>query len=216
QGGPALHGGPAAQGGPALHGGPAAQAGPALKAEPSPALRAGAFLVMALAVVSAIGAKFANAIATREDSASYARDFPVCATRWLARAPSGLKIFNQYGEGGYLAYRLSSRGDRVYIFGDAALMGDELLLDYGDIESLKPRWDQLIRRSGANLVLFDAGTPLATVLEASSRWTKVYSDELNVAFVPVGRVPALALPDAPAGAGRSSDGCASTSVQGHR
>ena len=52
----------------------------------------------------------------------YAQEFPVCAAQWLKGVPEPLKIFNQYGEGGYLSYELSSRGDRVYIFGDAALM----------------------------------------------------------------------------------------------
>ena len=40
-------------------------------------------------------------------SLAYAQEFPVCAAQWLAGAPEPLKIFNQYGEGGYLAYALS-------------------------------------------------------------------------------------------------------------
>ena len=64
------------------------------------------------------------------NSLAYAREYPVCAARWLAQAPEPLKIFNQYGEGGYLADALSSRGGKVYIFGDAALMGDPLLYTY--------------------------------------------------------------------------------------
>ena len=68
----------------------------------------------------------------------------------LTRAPDPLKIFNQYGEGGYLAYRLSAHGDRVYIFGDAALMGDALLHSYGDVESVTPRWDSIVRGAGTD------------------------------------------------------------------
>ena len=60
-------------------------------------------------------------------SLAYAQEYPVCAAQWLAGAPDGLKIFNQYGEGGYLAYTLSSHDDKVFIFGDAALMGDQML-----------------------------------------------------------------------------------------
>ena len=63
-------------------------------------------------------------------SLAYAQEFPVCAAQWLAEAPEPLKIFNQYGEGGYLAYALSSHGDKVFIFGDAALMGDQMLETY--------------------------------------------------------------------------------------
>ena len=46
-------------------------------------------------------------------SLAYAQEFPVCAAQWLKGAPEPLKIFNQYGEGGYLSYELSSRGDKV-------------------------------------------------------------------------------------------------------
>ena len=81
-------------------------------------------------------------------SLAYAQEFPVCAAQWLAGAPEPLKIFNQYGEGGYLAYTLSSHGDKVFIFGDAALMGDPLLYTYANVETVTPSWDSIIRRFG--------------------------------------------------------------------
>ena len=74
-------------------------------------------------------------------SLAYAQEFPVCAAQWLAGAPEPLKIFNQYGEGGYLSYTLSSHGDKVFIFGDAALMGDPLLYTYANVETVTPKWD---------------------------------------------------------------------------
>jgi len=173
-------------------------------------MRLTTFGLMMVAVLAAIGVRLAGALTTREDSRAYAAEYPVCAARWLAGAPIGLRIFNQYGEGGYLANRLSARGDRVFIFGDAALMGDPLLVDYGDVESLKPRWDRVIRDSGADLILFDVGTPLTSVLEASERWTMVYRDDLNEAFISSDRRTSLRLPPAPVrGPG---DVCASARV----
>src|SRR5579863_4032105 len=109
-------------------------------------------------------------------SLTYAQEFPVCAAQWLAQAPEPLKIFNQYGEGGYLAYALSSRGDRVFIFGDAALMGDPLLLTYAKVETAEPQWDSIIRDAGTDIVLYDVNTPLADVMDHSAGWTKVYQD----------------------------------------
>jgi hypothetical protein len=144
-----------------------------------------------------IGARLVPSMRTREDSLFYAQDFPVCAARWLAADPLPLRIFNQYGEGGYLAYRLSAHGDRVYIFGDAALMGDQLLINDGDVESVTPRWDSIVRSAGTDIVLYDTNTALANVMVHAPDWVKVYSDPHNVAFAPRDRVAALDLPQQP-------------------
>jgi hypothetical protein len=128
----------------------------------------------------------------------YAREFPVCAAQWLSGAPEPLKIFNQYGEGGYLSYELSSRGDKLFIFGDAALMGDALLYQYATVETAQPGWDSIIRNAGTDVVLYDVNTPLADLLDHSAGWVKVYQDTLSVAFVATDKVASLHLPPQPA------------------
>jgi hypothetical protein len=128
----------------------------------------------------------------------YAREFPVCAAQWLKGAPEPLKIFNQYGEGGYLAYELSARGDKLYIFGDAAVMGDALLYKYAQVETAEPGWDSIIRDAGTDVVLYDVNTPLADLMDHSAGWVKVYQDSLSVAFVPIDKVASLHLPAQPA------------------
>ena len=130
-------------------------------------------------------------------SLTYAQEFPVCAAQWLAAAPEPLKIFNQYGEGGYLSYALSPHGDKVFIFGDAALMGDPLLYSYAGVETVTPSWDSIIRRAGTDIVLYDINTPLADVMDHAADWTKVYEDGLSVAFVPTDMVSTLQLPPLP-------------------
>jgi hypothetical protein len=145
-----------------------------------------------------IGSRLLPSMQTREDSLFYAQDFPVCAARWLAADPLPLHVFNQYGEGGYLAYRLSAHGDRVYIFGDAALMGDDLLYSYGDVESVTPQWDAILRKASTDVVLFDTNAPLSNVMLHASDWVQVYRDPHNVAFAPRDRVATLHLPPQPA------------------
>jgi len=134
----------------------------------------------------------------RAYSLVYAREFPVCAAQWLKGAPEPLKIFNQYGEGGYLVYELSSRGDKLYIFGDAAVMGDALLYQYAKVETAEPSWDSIIRGAGTDVVLYDVNTPLADLMEHSAGWVKVYQDSLSIAFVPSDKVASLHLPPQPA------------------
>ena len=150
----------------------------------------------AVAVVY-LGARLLPAMHTREDSLFYAQDFPVCAARWLAAHHQPLRIFNQYGEGGYLADKLSAQGDRVYIFGDAALMGDDLLISYGDVESVRPEWDRILRAAGTDLVLFDTNTPLANLMVHAPDWVVVYTDPHSIAFAPRDRAGSLGLPPQP-------------------
>ncbi len=167
--------------------------------------------VVGLIAAVYLSARLLPAVATTERSRAYAKDFPVCAARWLSGDPASLRIFNQYGEGGYLAFALSAHGDRVYVFGDAALMGDPLLYDYADVESVRPDWDSIIRSSGADLVLFDTGTPLADVMARSTDWVLVYKDPHNVVFAPADRYQHLSLPAAPT-ADQPGDACAQSTT----
>jgi hypothetical protein len=156
-----------------------------------------ALLVTVLTLVAVAG-RVLPSMRLQPFSLVYAKEFPVCAARWLGAAPQPLRIFNQYGEGGYLAYQLSGKGDKVFIFGDAALMGDRLLYSYASVEDVRPNWDATIRNAGTDIVVFDTGTPLANVMAQSPRWTMVYRDPHNVAFVESDRRSEVALPPPPA------------------
>lgn len=173
---------------------------PSRKPAPLPVAVAVWTLLTGLLIAGYGVARLLPAMRTQERSLFYAREFPVCAASWLATAAHPLNIFNQYGEGGYLAWTLSGRGDRIFIFGDAALMGDQLLFRYGDVESVAPNWDQVIRTAGTDLVLFDTDTPLVRVLAAAPDWVQVYHDPRSIAFAPRDRVASLRLPPPPAAA----------------
>ena len=164
--------------------------------------------VVGAVCVALLGGQLAVAASVRPESLTYARTYPVCAARWLESGPSGLRVFNQYGEGGYLTRTIVPHGDRIFIFGDAALMGDALLTTYGDVETVRPDWQRILDRYHTDLVLFDAGTPLANVLAASPRWVEVYSDPFSVAYVPAGSPLRDQLPPQPVYAADSRDTCA--------
>jgi hypothetical protein len=175
-----------------------------------PPARRGVLLTAVVGVVCfvMVAGQLAVAASVRADSLTYARLYPVCAARWLNTAPSGINVFNQYGEGGYLSRSIVPHGDRIFIFGDAALMGDDLLRTYGEVETVRPSWERILRDSRTDLVLFDAGTPLAEVLAASPRWTPVYRDNYSVAYVPVDSPLRGQLPPQPSYAANSTDTCA--------
>ena len=93
-------------------------------------------------------------------------------------------MYNQYGWGGYLAYRFYPQKNRqVFIFGEAALMGDQLLNDYEDIQTLRPDWRQILDRYGVDYVVYNKGEALANVLATQPDWTLVYQDSVAVIYV---------------------------------
>jgi hypothetical protein len=172
--------------------------------------RRGAMMLGAVAAVCSVLVlgQLAVSASVRPESLTYARSFPVCAARWLNSGPGGLNVFNQYGEGGYLARTIVPHGDRIFIFGDAALMGDDLLRTYGDVETVRPSWERILRDSHTDLVLFDQGTPLANVLATSPRWVAVYRDPYSIAYVAAGSPLVAKLPSQPTYARDSTDTCA--------
>ncbi|HEX3629903.1 MAG TPA: hypothetical protein VHW91_05510 [Candidatus Dormibacteraeota bacterium] len=127
------------------------------------ALNSGILLVLALIVLLAS----APSLLQRVDGKLIARDFPVKAADFLAQHPAPGHMLNVYGWGGYLIYRLDSRSTRaqpVFIFGDAALDGDQLLKDYSHLQSLGSDQAQLLDRYQINWVIFHSDDPIITEL----------------------------------------------------
>ena len=165
-------------------------------------LRVTALAVMTAALLGGwVGLRLVPAMTTTPTALSYAETYPVCASAWLRSAPGHLRIFNQYGEGGYLAWSLAGTGDKIFIFGDAALMGDSLLYTYSDVADVTPQWQTILLHYGTQMVLFDTGSALDHVLEASPNWVMVYSDPHNQAFVLRSELASLHLPRQPAPTG---------------
>ncbi|MGH7691569.1 MAG: hypothetical protein ACREOA_02525 [Candidatus Dormibacteria bacterium] len=131
----------------------------------------------------------------RLNSATYVSQFPVCAARWLDAGPSRLRIFNQYGDGGFLAYTVPQ--DKVFIFGDAALMGAPLLERYASIIDLSPKWLRRLDASPSQVVVFERGTAFPDALQRAAQWTVVYRDRRVEAFERTSLLSTVRLPANP-------------------
>jgi hypothetical protein len=114
-----------------------------------------------------------------------AETYPVAAADWLTAHPEvGTRMFNQYGWGGYLAYRFYPQPNRkVFIFGEAALMGDDLLNEYEDIYTIRTDWKTLLDQNGIDYVVENRGDPLPNLLATQPDWTLVYQDSVAVIYV---------------------------------
>lgn len=169
---------------------------------------AGVTAVTGIGLLLAVGIWAQTPMAVVDGSKTVAQTFPVCATQWLESAPDNLKIFNNYGDGGYLILHLHNKGDKVFIFGDAALMGDALIEEYAQTIYAEKNWEAPILNSGTQVVVFPDDTPLASLLAASKDFTKVYQDHTTVAYEPTDLLASLKLPTQPALSGV----CAATTV----
>jgi hypothetical protein len=135
--------------------------------------------------------RIADAIGPAKQAALDASSYPIGAADWLAANPSvGTRMYNQYGWGGYLANRFYPQTNRrVFIFGEAALMGDPLLNDYEDIQTLRPDWKTLLDKYGVDYVVYNRGEALANVLATQPDWTLAYQDSVAVIYVRKSNVP---------------------------
>ncbi|HEX6349914.1 MAG TPA: hypothetical protein VF160_11060 [Candidatus Dormibacteraeota bacterium] len=138
-----------------------------------------ALLVMAVATVAVVTSRLAQ-----QDQVTRSA-FPVGAADWLAAHPEvGTRMFNSYGYGGYLAYRFyPDPNRRVYVFGEAELMGDPLLLRYQAVASLGSDWASILDQDRVDYVVFDRGQALPDVLATEPGWDRVYQDAYTEIYV---------------------------------
>jgi hypothetical protein len=137
-------------------------------------------VIIVVALVK-IDANISPATQAKLDASSY----PIGAADWLQAHPDvGTRMYNQYGWGGYLAYRFYPAANRkVFIFGEAELMGDPLLNQYNDVQNLRPDWKAILDQYHVDYVIFNRGEALSNVLATQPEWTLVYQDSVAVIYV---------------------------------
>jgi hypothetical protein len=141
--------------------------------------------IVLVAITGVTSVRVYGNVSPAHQAALDAQTYPVGAADWLDAHPGvGTHMFNQYGWGGYLAYRFYPQPNRkVFIFGEAALMGDALLNDYEHIYTLHSDWKTLLDRYQIDYVVENKGDPLPNVLATQPDWTLAHSDPVAVIYV---------------------------------
>jgi hypothetical protein len=118
-------------------------------------------------------------------AASTVENYPSGAADYLDSHPgTGTHMFSDYGWGGYLVYRFYPQPNRrVFVFGEADLMGDQIMNEYVEVVGLHSDWLDVLNRHGVDYVVFEPDTPLTTALSTQSNWHLVYSDAVSVIYV---------------------------------
>jgi hypothetical protein len=76
--------------------------------------------------------------------------------------PNGARIFPPYAAAGYILYHLPH--DKVWLYGDNALIGTKLMTVFANIDGLAPQWASELRHTNANLVITSSSEPLQQAL----------------------------------------------------
>lgn len=149
--------------------------------QPRRALAAAALFAGVVTVASLVSL----AVLLRHQAASTVENFPSAAADYLDSHPSlGTRMFSDYGWGGYMIYRFYPEPNRrVFIFGEADLMGDTIMNEYADVVGLKSDWLDILNRHGVDYVVYDPNTALTSALATQPNWHQVYADSVAVIFV---------------------------------
>ena len=108
--------------------------------------------------------------------------FPKNAVDWIVENKPAGNMFNTYGWGGYLIWRLNPVYP-VYIDGRADLYGDDFIYSYLQIYSGDEDWEIYFENEGIKIALIESGAGLSDELRESPHWKVVYQDFLSTLFI---------------------------------
>jgi hypothetical protein len=111
-----------------------------------------------------------------------AENFPVAAVEFMRANKLPQPIYNEYGWGGYLIWKLSP-DYKVYIDGRADVYGDAFLEEFLKTYDGISNWRAPLDRHAVRTVMIDPNAALANLLKQDAAWSKVFEDHQAVIFV---------------------------------
>lgn len=109
------------------------------------------------------------------------QQFPAAAVDFLATRQLPQPIYNEYGWGGYIIWRLYPHY-HVYIDGRADVYGDGFLEEFLMVHDGEPNWRAPLERYGIRTVVIKPQAALASLLREDSGWVKVFEDSQAIIF----------------------------------
>ncbi len=122
-----------------------------------------------------LGTVVANQSATEQSK------FPAAAVQFLQSHNLPDALYNSYGWGGYLIWKLYP-AQRVYIDGRADVYGDKFIEEFLTAYRGGTDWRAPLDRYHVQLVLVEPDAPLAARLGQDEAWNRIYADSQAVLF----------------------------------
>jgi len=107
---------------------------------------------------------------------------PITATNFIVEKHIHGRVFNTYGYGGYLIYRLYPE-QKIFIDGRADMYGDDFLKKYKKINSGLPDWEKEFDQYDIDYVLCKRKAPIRQLLLTRGDFNLVYDDKYNSVLV---------------------------------
>jgi hypothetical protein len=107
--------------------------------------------------------------------------FPVRAADYLERSHLNARVFSKDQWGGYLIYRFGGR-TKVFMDGRSDFYGQQLLQTYAEVADVKPAWNQVLKQYDVGVVLIPPDHALASALQLSPDWKRIYTDSVAAIF----------------------------------
>ncbi len=115
--------------------------------------------------------------------------FPIRAADFLEQRSArndGLgRVFAKDQWGGYLIYRFAGRV-KVFIDGRSDFYGQSLLETYAQVTEVRPGWDAVLKQYDVRFVLVPPDNALASALQLSPNWKRIYSDWVAAVYERLG------------------------------
>jgi len=144
-----------------------------------PAVAAALLLVAVAALTLQVGYRRSGAISFARPS-EY--QYPSAEAAYVKTHLASKRLFNGYGDGGYLIYVLYP-AMKVGIDGRSDFYGGPIMGDYATIYRTRPGWEDVFARYDPEVVLVAKAAPIAKALRADSRWREDFTGERDSVFV---------------------------------
>jgi hypothetical protein len=148
---------------------------------------AGATLKIMLNVLLIIAAPLTLAVwrlqhSVGSQSTVEAEQFPAKAVEFMRAHQPPQPVFNEYGWGGYLIWKLYPDYP-VYIDGRADVYGDAFIEEFMATHDGETIWKESLSKHGVRTVMIKPDAALASLLRQDQGWQKIFEDSQAVIFV---------------------------------
>jgi hypothetical protein len=142
-------------------------------------------LVGAALAVLVIAAFLMGLEATQEATFDYGT-FPVHAVHYVeTHGLLGKRLLTNDAAAGYVILRYSPE-QKVFIDDRYDMYPTSVIYDYFTLSSGKPGWNTLLDKYRVEAIVWKRATPLATLLDESADWKRVYRDPVDSVWVRTG------------------------------